>query len=195
MKTRGFLLSKTQIRSVPIRVYPRLKILSHMLISHLDLMRKLVESLDERFALLHGRSREFIRLIPPDKIYSKPPVTQVKEPAYSCGEYLLRSAGAVEQACNGVTTKMWDDPFEWTLPETLSTSEKILEYLAEVEETRGRAFGLFVSDADLQREIPAPEKLKTIFALLLETLSRAEHYQGRAFALFRLFSDSKLPRI
>jgi hypothetical protein len=158
-------------------------------------VKNLIASLDERFAALHRRSREFIEIIPPDKIYFQPEHIEHTAPVYSCGEYLLRSAGAVEQTCNGVTTKMWDDPFEWTLPENLSTGGKILEYLGEVEETRARAFTLFTSDEDLHREIPAPEKLKTIFALLLETLSRAEHYQGRAFALLRLFSVAKLPRI
>jgi len=150
--------------------------------------------LDERFAALHLRSGEFIGLIPPDKIYFQPQ-TGLSTPTFSCGEYLLRSAGAVEQTCNGITTKLWDDPFEWTLPETLSTNEKILEYLNEVEKTRARAFALFAADEDLHRELPAPEKMKTILALLLETLARAENYQGRAFALFRLFSDAKLPRV
>ena len=158
-------------------------------------MKNLIATLDERFAALHRRSCEFIAVVPPDKIYSQPRQVVNAPPAYSCGEYLLRSAGAVEQTCGGLTTKLWDDPFEWTLPEALSTSEKVLEYLNEVEKVRARAFGLFASDEDLYRELPAPEKLKTIFALLLETLSRAENYQGRAFAVFRSFSDAKLPRI
>jgi hypothetical protein len=158
-------------------------------------MKNLIASLDERFAALHRRSCELIKLVPPDKLYFQPGNADTLMPVNSCGEYLLRSAGAVEQTGNGITTKMWDDPFEWTLPENLSTNEKILEYLGEVEETRARAFTLFTADEDLQREIPAPERLKTIFALLLETLSRAEHYQGRAFALLRLFSTAKLPRI
>jgi hypothetical protein len=158
-------------------------------------MRNLIASLDERFAALHRRSCEFAKIIPPDRLYFQPQHSAHSAPVYSCGEYLLRSAGAVEQTCNGITAKLWDDPFEWTLPEALSTSEKILEYLNEVEETRARAFALFAADEDLQRELPAPEKMKTIFALLLETLARAEHYQGRAFALFRLFSGVKLPRV
>lgn len=158
-------------------------------------MKTLITALDERFAALHRRSREFIEIVPPDKIYFQPEHTGHGAPVYSCGEYLLRSAGAVEQTCNGITTKLWDDPFEWTLPENLSTREKIVEYLGEVEYARTRAFTLFISDEDLHREIPAPGKLKTIFALLLETLARAEHYQGRAFALLRLFSAVKLPRI
>jgi hypothetical protein len=158
-------------------------------------VKDLITSLDERFAALDRRSREFIGIIPLDRIYFQPEHASHSAPVYSCGEYLLRSAGAVEQTCNGITTKMWDDPFEWTLPENLSTNVKILEYLGEVEETRARAFALFTSDEDLRREIPAPGKLKTILSLLLETLSRAEHYQGRAFALLRLFSDARLPRI
>lgn len=156
-------------------------------------MGNLITSLDGQFNKLHRRSIEFVRIIPADKIYLQPRKVTNAAPVYSCGEYLLRSAGAVEQTCGGLTVKLWDDPFEWTLPEALSTGEKILEYLDEVEETRRRAFGLFASDDDLQREIPAPEKLKTIFTLLLETLARAENYQGRAFAVFRSFSDTKLP--
>ena len=92
-------------------------------------------------------------------------------------------------------TRLWDDPFEWTLPEELSTNEKILEYFAEVEATRMKGFTFFTSDEDLRREIPAPEKLQTIFEILLETLARAEHFQGRAFAVFQMFSDEKLPRV
>ncbi len=48
---------------------------------------------------------------------------------------------------------------------------------------------------DLQREMPAPKKLKTIFEILLDTIAQAEHFQGRAFSTFQMFSDEKLPRI
>ena len=114
---------------------------------------------------------------------------------FSCGEYILRSAGNVEQTFGGITTRLWDDPFEWTLPEELSTTNLMLDYLAEVEETRQKGFSLFASDEDLRREMPAPEKLKSIFEILLESVSRAEHFQGRAFAVFQMFSDDKLPRV
>ena len=114
---------------------------------------------------------------------------------FSCGEYILRSAGAVEQTFGGIMSRLWDDPFEWTLPEELSTIEKISEYLAEVEETRRKGFAFFASDEDLKREIPAPEKLRSIFEILLETVARAEHFQGRAFAVFQMFSDEKLPNL
>jgi len=113
---------------------------------------------------------------------------------FSCGEYVLRSAAKIEQTFGGITTRLWDDPFEWTLPEELSTTVLITEYLAEVERTRLKGFSLFKSDEDLRREMPAPEKLKTIFEILIETVARAEHFQGRAFAVFQMLSDEKLPR-
>ena len=114
---------------------------------------------------------------------------------FSCGEYILRSAAAVEQTFGGIMTKLWDDPFEWTLPEELATGAKILDYLAEVEATRRKGFAFFTSDDDLRREIPAPETMKSIAEILIETVARAEHFQGRAFSIFQMFSDEKLPRI
>lgn len=156
-------------------------------------MKTLIDSFDEKFARLHTRSCGIIRRIPDEKLYWQPREIRKDFPVNSCGEYILRSAGAVEQTFGGITVKLWDDPFEWTLPETLSTGDLILNYLDEVEETRLRGFALFQSDEDLKRRIPAPEKLKTIFDLLLETLARAENFQGRAIAIFKLFSDEKVP--
>ena len=92
-------------------------------------------------------------------------------------------------------TRLWDDPFEWTLPEELSTTVLMAEYLAEVEATRLKGFSLLKSDEDLRKEMPAPEKLKTIFEILLETVARSEHFQGRAFSIFQMFADEKLPRL
>jgi hypothetical protein len=158
-------------------------------------VKTLIQNFDERFAALHRRSCELLKLVPPDKLYYQPDYADKLMPMNSCGEHLLRSGGAVEQTANGMTTKLWDDPFEWTLPENLSTGEKVLEYLGEVEAARVRAFSLLQDDSDLYREIPAPEKLKNIHTLLLDTLARAEHLQGRAFATFTLFSKAKLPRI
>jgi hypothetical protein len=154
---------------------------------------KLISIINRQFERLHERSRAFVSLIPGDKIYWQPRVSQAGLPVYSCGEYILRSAGKVEQTFGGITAKLWDDPFEWTLPEELSNNAKILEYLGEVEITRAKGFQLFASDADLSKEILAPAGLKTIFALLLETLTQAENFQGHAFATFRLFSDAHLP--
>ncbi|HSK71913.1 MAG TPA: hypothetical protein VK892_09480 [Pyrinomonadaceae bacterium] len=158
-------------------------------------MRNFIEIFDRRFQKLHLRSFELIKLIPNEKLFWQPREKAALFPVNSCGEYILRSAGAVEQTFGGITTKLWDDPFEWTLPEALSTNEKILEYLDEVEEVRKKGFALFQTDEDLRRELPAPEKLKSLFEILLETLAKAENFQGRAVAVFRLFSDEKLSKV
>jgi hypothetical protein len=134
-------------------------------------------------------------MIPDDKLYWKPREIPDSVSRVSCGEFILRSAGTIEQTFGGLTTKLWDDPIEWTLPEALPTCGKVLEYLNEVEETRARGFEFFQTDEDLYRELPAPVELKPISLLLLEILSRAENFQGRAFAVFQMFSDEKLPRV
>ncbi|MGI8468166.1 MAG: hypothetical protein ACR2N3_06920 [Pyrinomonadaceae bacterium] len=151
-------------------------------------MKTFIDCLDGQFLRLHNLSREIISKIPPKKLYWQPREIRKDFPVNSCSEYILRSAGAVEQTFGGITVKLWDDPFEWTLPEALSTNDLILNYLSEVEETRRRGFALFHSDEDLRRQIPAPEKLKTLFSLLLETVARAENFQGRAIVVFKLFS-------
>ena len=154
-------------------------------------MKTFIEIFDRHFRGIHERSCEFVVLIPGDRLFWKPSPTE----SYSCGEYLLRSAAAVEQTFGGITARLWDDPFEWTLPEELATHDKIIEYLEEVEATRNRGFAYFESDADLARQIPAPEKMIPILQLLLETASRAQHFQGRAFAVFQTFSTAKLPAV
>ena len=129
-------------------------------------------------ASLYSRPREMVRSMTP----------------FSCGEYILRSAAMVEKACGGITTRLWDDPFEWTLPEELSTVASVVGYLDEVEATRQAAFRFLLSDNDLTKTLPAPERLRSIAEILLEALALAEHYQGRAFALFQSMSDERLPR-
>ena len=158
-------------------------------------MKTHLNSFDLQFQNLNKASGELIKKTPVEKLYWQPYEKDSLFPINSCGEFILRSAAAVEQTFGGITTRLWDDPFEWTLPEQLSTNELILQYLSEVEETRKKGFAFFGSDEDLQREIPAPEKLKSIFQILLETIARAEHFQGRAFAVFQTFTDEKLPRL
>lgn len=154
-------------------------------------MKTFIDIFDAQFRGIHERSREFIAVIPSERLFWKPKSIE----SYSCGEYILRSAAAVEQTFGGITTRLWDDPFEWTLPEELSTSGKIIAYLDEVEATRQKGFAYFTSDADLAKQIPAPERLTPILELLIDTISRSAHFQGRAFAVFQLFSSKKLPRI
>jgi hypothetical protein len=159
-------------------------------------MNKLISSLDEQFARLHTRSRAVIESVPGEKLYWQPRQSPGAFPVHSCGEHLLRSAAAVEQTFGGITTNLWDDPFEWTLPESLQTPESVADYLSEVESTRRRGFALFRDDEDLMKEIMVPSgEMRLLCMLVLETLERAAHHQGRAFATFRLFSDARLPRV
>lgn len=159
-------------------------------------MDKITFVLNEQLARLHSRSVVLIETIPEEKLYWQPRQSSGAFPVYSCGEHILRSAAAVEQTFGGITANLWDDPFEWTLPESLKTKARVIEYLNEVEATRRRGFTFFGGDADLRKEIAAPSgEMRTIFSLLVETLERAAHHQGRAFATFRLFSDAYLPRV
>ena len=153
-----------------------------------------IEKFNRHFADLHRRSVELINLTAGEKLFWKPRRLEKTMAMFSVGEYVLRSAGKVEQTFGGITTRLWDDPFEWTLPEKLSTRELISEYLREVEATRSNGFALLKSDEDLRREIPAPVKMMAIFEVLLDALARAEHFQGRAFAVFQMFSDEKTPK-
>lgn len=158
-------------------------------------MKNFIEIFDARFADLNRRSAEIINLTANEDLFRKPRPLEKTMTMFSVGEYVLRSAGKVEQTFGGITTRLWDDPFEWTLPEKLFSGELILNYLSEVETTRNKGFALFKTDEDLRREMPAPVKIKSIFEILLETLNTAEHFQGRAFAVFQMFSDAKLPRL
>src|SRR6185436_11799101 len=97
--------------------------------------RDIIQNFDSQFLRLHSRSCSLIGTTPLELIYcgvvkSQPTVIP------SMGEQLLRSAAAVERTFGGITANLWDDPFEWTLPEHLSTKERIDEYLGEVEDTR-----------------------------------------------------------
>lgn len=148
-------------------------------------MKTFIKTLDNQFNDLHKRSLEIIKITPADKLFWKPTGNYS---IFSCGEYILRSAGKVEQTFGGIMTRLWDDPFEWTLPEELSTHEKIFEYLNEVEATRNKGFAYFTSDEDLKKELPAPEEIKTLSILLLETLTQAENMQGRAVVIYQLIS-------
>ena len=156
-----------------------------------------VEILDSEFRRLHGRGLALVRLVPPEKLYWQPRRPKPGAlPVYSCGEHLLRAASAVEQTFGGVNANLWDDPFEWTLPEALPSPAHVEEYLGEAEAARLHAFARFSGDADLLKEVATPAgATRTLLALALETLSRASHHQGRAYATFRLFSDSRPPRI
>jgi hypothetical protein len=146
----------------------------------------LIESLDREFQQLHLRSCQLIESISPDDLYSHPATLPGLDQSTSVGELALRSVAVVEQTFGGITANLWDDPFEWTLPETLPTPAAVLEYFAEVEDTRERAFLSFAADDVLLKEIAVPSgETQPLFVLLLKTLVRASDYHGRAIATLK----------
>ena len=101
--------------------------------------REIVQRIDEKFAGLLNSLKDLASSVPASLLYRNPP-------AVSIGENILKSAGALEQTFGGLTVNLWDDPFEWTLPEALSNAERISEYLDEVDKARQRAFASFGND-------------------------------------------------
>ena len=122
--------------------------------------REIVQQIDQAFASLIVTLKDLARSVP--------------------SENLVRSAAAVEQMCGGLTSNLWDDPFEWTLPETLSNADRVVEYLSEVDLARARAFDA-MDDAALTKYVSVPSgESKMLISLLLETLVRASEFRGRA---------------
>ncbi len=146
--------------------------------------RTVIESFDQEFARLHARSCQLIETTPVEVLYGDPPGKETGSPSSSVGDYVLRSAGVVEQTFGGLTSNLWDNPFEWTLPETLSTRARVIEYLVEVEETRKHAFACFTGDADLLKKVATPSgEMRPLINLLLDTLVRSLGFQARAVAI------------
>jgi len=146
-----------------------------------DSPRQLVDYLDGEFIRLISNLSQLVNSITPDVLYRRPPSVTI-------GENLLRSAATLEQTFGGLTANLWDDPFEWTLPETLSSAELVNEYLAEVDAARQRTFASIAGDDELTRNIPGPwDEPRLLFAVLVETLLKASDYHGRAVATLKLF--------
>ena len=149
-------------------------------------MPTLLETIDASFTELDARQRQLIGGVPEDKLFWTPVHVSDSMISLSVGGAVLRSAAMVEQAFLGLTRRLWDDPFEWTLPEKLSTTSAILSYLDEVCDTRRTGLGFLRTDDDLLRELPAPEKLCSVFDVLAGALSRAENHLGRGEAVRKL---------
>ena len=147
-------------------------------------MRESIERLEAQFADLHTRWHELIADLRGELLYANPDGS-----ARSCGEEVLRSAAIVEQSFGGLSANLWDDPFEWTLPETLNTAARVLEYVDEVDATRRQAFESFKSDDDLAKEIMTPAGSSQLLPFLLDTLKRARHHHERAVTIYELLKD------
>lgn len=145
--------------------------------------RVLVGDLDEQFARLHSKACELVRSVSAASLDGQRESPQLR-PVDSLRENILRSAAVIEQTFGGITASLWDDPFEWTLPETLDTPPRVIEYLEEVEATRRRAFSSLANDSELSREIVVPSgQSRALIDVLRETISRAISYQHRALEL------------
>jgi hypothetical protein len=143
----------------------------------------ILEILDGEFANLIVSLRNLTKSVPPDLLYRHPP-------AVSVGEHILKSARAIEQTFGGLTVNLWDDPFEWTLPEALSNADRITEYLDEVDQAERRAFASFESDATLTKLVSTPSgEARLLLSVLLETLVLAADYRGRAVNTFKILSN------
>jgi hypothetical protein len=153
-------------------------------------MRELIASFDRQFSDLNSRSVVLIQTTGDESLYWHP---NSNEPV-SVGGSIVRSAAAVEQMVGGITTRLWDDPFEWTLPESLSRTEDVLDYLAEVETSRQRGFAFFKTDVELAKALPAPVEIKTLHEVLRETLARAEALYAQAMAIRQMLETAPIKR-
>ena len=139
--------------------------------------RDTLDALDREFARLHLRACALVENTPTGLLYRQSPSGS----SASVGASVLKYAATIEQTFGGITANLWDDPFEWTLPEHLSTPAKVIEHLKEVEATRARAFSSFQDDASLLKHIAVPAGgTQPLITLIQETLARAVDYQEQA---------------
>ena len=145
-------------------------------------MRFFVDQIADRLFEIERRSLEMLATLDDATLYLRPEGSRDSLFPFSCGEYIVRSAATIEKTFGGITTRLWDDPFEWTLPEKLSTIESVTKYLDEVAATRDRGLAFLTSDDDLKRMIPAPEELRSLANILLDTIAASEQLLGKAEA-------------
>src|SRR5258705_13499478 len=156
--------------------------------------REIVASLDREFSRLHFSACAVIEQTSIEILYAIPAQTSLPSAPRqlpSIVESVLRSAAAIEQPFGGITANLWDDPFEWTLPEYLSTPARINEHLAEVEATRRHAFASFADDASLLKHVAVPSgETRPLIDLLSDTLLRAVDYQAQALLVLKTLSGN-----
>jgi len=138
-------------------------------------MNSFITWFDQEFKMLEAEWRDSIAHLDAASFYSED-----QQQLSAAAEQILRSARIVEQVSGGITVNLWDDPFEWTLPETLRTKDKLIAYVDEVRSARDRAFQLFKADADLLKTVMAPSGPTQLMSLLLDALVRARLQQLQA---------------
>lgn len=131
-------------------------------------------SLDKEFVFLIESLKELVRDVNADQLYQ--PVGDT-----SFGEQILCSSAVIEQTLGGLTANLWDNPFEWTLPETLATPEVVIDHLTEVDALRQRFFRSVDGDAALTKYVSLPSgEPCALVDLLRETLVRARDCYKKA---------------
>ncbi len=147
--------------------------------------RAVVELLDREFQHLIAELNSLVTSVDSDLLHKRSQGLSFP----TIGECVLRSAAVAEQTFGGLTTNLWDDPFEWTLPEALSDRTRILEYLGEVDQARKRAFACFADDASLLKNVSVPSgEALPLAQVLLDALQRASIAYGQALATHKIFS-------
>jgi hypothetical protein len=152
------------------------------------LSRERIEKFELEFAELHRARCDLASAAGNERIYSTSDTGRLWP--VSVGLYLIRSAAVVEQTINGLTVRLWDDPFEWTLPERLPTVTDLIAYFVEVEAARLKGFKFLQDDLDLDRTLPAPANLKTLDQLLTETYESSSTYLSRAGSMLSNDKDT-----
>ena len=155
------------------------------MVNNISAGREVVIALEASFAGLLAGLTAFVQSLPAELLYRNPNPAVLT--VATVGENVLKCAAILEQVFGGLTANLWDDPFEWTLPETLDTRQRIVEYLEEVEATRKRAFEGFSTDTELLKKVAVPSgELQTLLSIILDTLVRAVDYQGRAITTLEI---------
>ena len=131
-------------------------------------MRVLVGEFENAFRALHEESLELL-----DSSIFVPVGPDEKPTGGTVSELIVRSAAKVEQCFGGISARLWDDPYEWTLPESFLAKTAVFEYLGEVKAVREGGFKLLRSDRELAAKIAAPAGMVTIFDVLLSTLTES----------------------
>lgn len=144
-----------------------------------------LRNLEHESAELLSALKEFVRAVPDETIYRLPS----DRAGATVGETVVKSAAVLEQTFGGLTSNLWDDPFEWTLPETLASGALIIRYLDEVDVARRRAFAFLADDSALTKMVSVPSDGQiSVLELLERTLLRAASYQNEAAKMLKNLS-------
>jgi hypothetical protein len=138
--------------------------------------RKRIEEFETEFAKLHQRALDLLDRFPEDRLFAP-------SGSSSFGHEIIRSAAEVEKTSGGITTRLWDDPFEWTLPEELSDKRAITRYIEEVRATRTKGISFIRSDDELSLTIPAPEIFRSLSEILTHAITLSGSHLDRAYLI------------